>query len=300
MTLFTETKVKEKNLTLVQNITWIGLAANLILAAFKFIVGFIGQSQTVIADSVHSLSDTITDVILLFSVRYWTAPPDGNHPYGHQKIETITTLTLGTILAAVAISIGYDAISNIQKTPKINPGTIAILGPAVSLVIKEILFQWNIKIGKKADSSAVIANAWHHRSDTLSSLVALISITIASLFPKLSFVDSIGALIVAAFILKIAFDIISNTIQELTDASTSEYIYKAIEELTLNIEGVKDVHAIRTRKTGGNSTLTDLHVLVDGEMTVKKAHRISEKVEKEIREQINEIVDVVVHIEPYD
>lgn len=154
----------------IKRITWIGLIINLLLAALKFVVGLSGRSQAVIADAFHSLSDISTDLAVLFGVNYWSAPPDENHPYGHRKIEALITLTIGVVLVVVAVGIGCRALTTIYEGHLRQPGWIAITGPLVSIVLKEILYHLTVKAGGRVKSSALIANAWHHRSDALLSL----------------------------------------------------------------------------------------------------------------------------------
>lgn len=178
------------------------------------------------------------------------------------------------------------------------PGKIALVGVVVSIVFKEILYHWTKAIGIRSKSSALIANAWHHRSDAISSIPALIAVAVASINPNLAFIDNIGALVVSIFILKVSWDIINPAISELADRSASKKDLEKISSIASGINGVKSVHAIRTRKLG-YCLHVDLHVLVDGDMTVKMGHDISEVVKHELLEKGPEVLDVVVHLEPY-
>ncbi|MGA1824819.1 MAG: cation diffusion facilitator family transporter [bacterium] len=286
-----------KNRRDVQRITWIGLAVNVVLSVLKFIVGILGASQAVIADAVHSLSDMATDIAVLFGVIYWSAPADEEHPFGHSRIEAIITAIIGFVLLFMAFGIGYRALCSIRGAYLKQPTWIAIVGPFISIICKEILYHWTVSIGKRVKSSAVIANAWHHRSDAFSSIPALIAVGAAAINPKWAFVDHVGAFIVSLFIIKIAYDIITPAFSELSDAGASKIERAKIESLVLNIHGVHAVHAIRTRKFG-SGFLVDLHILVDGEISVRKGHTISEDVKKELIKNGPEILDVVVHIEP--
>ena len=289
----------KKNSSEIIKITWIGLSANIFLAILKFTVGFLGYSHAVIADAFHSLSDMGTDFAVLFGVKLWSAPADYNHPYGHGRIEAIFTSIIGIILAVFAAGIGYNALVNIPAIHLKQPKWIAITGSLISIILKEILFQFTVSVGKRTRSSAVVANAWHHRSDALSSVPALIAVSLAVINPKLAFIDKVGALIVSIFILKIAWDITLPSISELSDSSAPQRYYEKIGSITMNINGVMAVHAIRTRKFGSGLHV-DLHVLVDPEMSVKKGHEISEDVKHTLLEKIPEILDVVVHLEPYE
>jgi cation diffusion facilitator family transporter len=283
----------------IKRITWIGLGINLILAALKFLVGALGKSQAVIADAVHSLSDMVTDFAVLFGVKFWTAPPDEDHPYGHRRIESIITTAIGIGLVVVAVGISYNALISIRKTHLGQAGWVALTGPALSVVLKEMLFRWTVTIGNRSKSSAVIANAWHHRSDALSSLPAFIAVAASALKPAWAFIDHIGALIVSLFILKVSWDIIRPALSELADSGASELERESIKEIAFKVNGVKEVHAIRTRKLGPN-LYVDLHILVDPEMSVRLGHDISEEVKKDIIANGPGVIDVVVHLEPFE
>jgi len=298
MSRLTNPQLKQENIKKIKTITCTGLFINLFLSAFKLLVGFYGNSQAVIADGVHSLSDTATDIAILLGVKYWSAPPDQKHPYGHLRIETMITAMISLFLIAIAIGIGYDAIVTMHNLDEVPPLGIALTAPFISIIAKEILYRWNIGVGKKIKSSALIANAWHHRSDVFSSIVAFLAVLAGLINPSLSFVDNIGALVVALFILKVAWDIIVPAVSEFIDSGSSEKIQKLIMITVIGVKGVKATHAIRTRKTG-SCLLVDLHVLVDQNMSVKDSHIITEKIQNKLTEKIPEIIDVTVHIEPY-
>ncbi|MBN2007903.1 cation transporter [candidate division KSB1 bacterium] len=283
----------------IKKITWIGVYVNLALTAIKFWVGILGRSQAVVADAVHSLSDLTTDFAVIFGVKFWSAPPDQNHPYGHRRIEALITTTIGLLLASVAVGLGYNSLTTIREVHYQQTTWIAITGPVLSIIFKELLFRWTVIVGKRVQSSAVVANAWHHRSDALSSLPALVAVAVASINPDWAFVDHIGALIISVFILKVSWDIIRPSLAELTDQGASEKDQQLIMELVFRIEGVKDAHAIRTRKFG-SSIAIDLHVLVDPNMSVRDGHTISEQVKDELMAHGPDVLDVVVHIEPFE
>jgi len=275
------------------------MGINFLLAGLKFIVGIIGSSQAIIADAVHSLSDMSTDLAILFGAKYWSAPADENHPFGHLRIETLITAFIGILLIASGLGIGYHAIANLQKNSLNQPGWIALSGAVVSIIVKELLYRWTILVGKRVKSSAVVANAWHHRTDAFSSLPAAIAVTLAALRPELAFVDAVGALIVMVFILKVGWDITSTALVSLTDVSASKKDRAQIYALAMAVEGVEQVHAIRTRHLGSRLHV-DLHIEVDGELTVREGHDISELVKQALLEKGPEVVDVVVHLEPVD
>ena len=280
-------------------ITRIGLAVNLFLAFFKFIIGVLGFSQAVIADAFHSLSDMSTDFAVLFGVKIWSAPADDNHPYGHRRIEAIITVIIGMVLTIIALAIGYNALVNIGKMNLRQPKWIAIIGSLLSIIMKEALYRFTVAVGKETQSSAVIANAWHHRSDALSSVPVFIAVSVAAVNPKLAFIDNIGALIVSIIILKISWDIVAPCLAELSDSGAPQTYYEKIQSIAIDITGVKAVHAIRTRKLGSGITV-DLHIMVDGGMSVRQGHEISAAVKYALMDKLPEILDVVIHLEPYE
>ncbi|MGD9873690.1 MAG: cation diffusion facilitator family transporter [Kiritimatiellia bacterium] len=280
-----------------RRVTWIGLIINIGLSALKFVVGFIGHSQAMVADAAHSFSDLVTDFAVLLGLRFWSAPADDSHPYGHQRIETIVTTLIGAALFAVGAGIGYHALATVRDPHIESPGKIALLGALFSIILKEWLYRWTVAVGQRIKSSAVIANAWHHRSDALSSIPALIAIGLAVLHPKLAFVDHIGALIVSLFIIKVSWNIVSPALNDLTDRAASNRECEEIRTVATGIPGVISVHALRTRRAG-SSLHVDLHVLVDGGMTVKAGHDISETVKQAILDKGPHVTDVVVHLEP--
>lgn len=282
----------------VQRITWIGLVINLFLAALKFTVGFLGFSQAVIADAVHSLSDMATDLAVILGVKFWSAPADEDHPYGHGRIETIVTTVIGLSLVMVAFGIGYNALTTIRDADLRQPGWIALVGVVLSIVLKEGLYHWTIAVGRQTKSSALIANAWHHRSDALSSIPALIAVTAAALHPDLAFIDHVGALVVALVILNVSWGILRPAIAELADRGASQKDREKIEAIVAEIDGVRHVHAIRTRKMGAG-LFVDAHVAIDGKMTIWQGHQISEAIKHELIANGPEILDVLVHLEPF-
>ena len=294
-----EPEINPLHVGMIQKVTWGGMIVNTLLAGVKFLVGFMGSSQAVVADAVHSLSDMTTDIAILFGVKFWSAPPDSSHPYGHQRIEEVVTISIGLALAAVATGLVYNSLTTIREEHIQSIGWIALSGPVVSIIGKEGLYRWTVHVGEKVKSSAVIANAWHHRSDALSSIPALVAVVIAAIYPDWGFVDHIGAVLIACFILKVSWDIIIPALQCLIDTGASAKTQEHIKRIAMGVEGVKSTHAIRTRKVGSR-LLVDLHILVAPELTVRAGHKISEDVKEQLLNNGPEILDVVVHLEPFD
>ena len=282
---------------LIEKITIWSVAANCLLALIKFLIGFWGKSQAVVADGVHSLSAISSDIAILFGVKYWLKPPDHKHPYGHKKIESLVTVIIGLLLLIASISIAYNSIITFYERPIQKLSWFVIAAPLFSIVTKEILYRRTYKIGEKTSSSSVKANAWHHRSDAFSSLTVLAAVFVSALSNKLYFLDNIGAIIVSLFILKIAIQFIINSLSELTDTGVSQNEINKMKDIIKKIEGTSNAHDIRTRKIG-ESVFVDLHLTVDGNFSVYKGHEISEEVRNALIKKIQSVIDVVVHIEP--
>jgi cation diffusion facilitator family transporter len=281
-----------------RRITVAGMGVNLLLSGAKFALGILGHSQAVVADAVHSLSDMLTDVLVLFGIKIWSAPADEQHPYGHQRIETIVTLLISFLLALVAFEIGWGAIQRLGSGPSSQPPLLfAVVGPLVSIIAKELLFRKTRAVGKRIHSSALIANAWHHRSDALSSIPALIAVAMAALFPAWAFLDAVGAVIVALLILKVVWEIASPALSELSERGAADEDVRVITELAESVEGVCSIHRLRTRRLGAG-WFVDLHALVDGTLLVREGHDIATQIQHLLLEKGPAVVDVTVHIEP--
>ncbi|MGF1684450.1 cation diffusion facilitator family transporter [Photobacterium minamisatsumaniensis] len=289
----TETPVK-----VIQKATWVGSIANVALAIVKITVGKFTGSQALVADGVHSFSDLVTDTAILIGSRYWTAPADKGHPYGHGRFETLTNIFIGVVLALVGIGIGWDSISQIGHETTAQPGMLAFWAAIASIVVKEVLYRWTVIQAKKINSRSLHANAWHHRSDALSSLPVAIAVIANYFVPDLHYLDQIAALLVTAMILKAAFEILWPAILELTEAEADTDVETQILQYANDMPLIREVHAIRSRRTG-STVLLDFHLLVDPEMSVDEAHTISENFKAHILAQIDEVVDVIIHIEPY-
>ncbi len=288
----------QSHATVVRRVTGVGLVANLVLSAIKMAGGIWGSSQAVVADAVHSLSDCATDLVILFGVRYWSKPPDDDHPYGHQRIETLITISIGFFLAAVGFGLIYDAITSFTEPRQGTPGSIALVAAVISIAVKETLYRWTRAAGDRIRSSALVANAWHQRTDALSSIPAALAVCASFYDPHLAFLDSIGALLVSLFILHAAWRIVTPGVSQLTDKGADKKDIDSIERTSMEIEGVREVHKIRTRFSGLGLQV-DLHVLVDGTLSVSQGHEISERVQTHLIEKHPHVVDVVVHIEPH-
>ena len=285
----------------IQRVTLWGLLVNIGLCVVKAICGWIGSSQSLIADAVHSLSDTSTDIALLVGVRYWSAPPDDAHPHGHARIENLVSLFIGVVLASVGLGLTWHALSTLhqyRQGPVAIPGWAAFVAACLSVVIKEGLYRWTARVGRRVHSSALVANAWHHRSDALSSIPVAVAVLGSRLQPTWSFLDHVATVLVSMMILNAAWSIAQPAFSVLIDAGACKKDRETLLAMALEIKGVREVHKLRTRIIGRGLQL-DLHVLVDANLPVYKAHDIATQVERHLVSNGPDVLDAVVHIEPY-
>lgn len=276
---------------------WVGLVCNLGLAGAKAAAGVLGHSHAVLADAVHSLSDLATDFAIIFGVRFWSAPADENHPHGHGRIETLITVAIGLALAAVAVGMGVRAIRGLQQGVETPPTGIALAAAVLSIAVKEVLYRWTAAVGRRVRSSATVANAWHHRSDALSSVPAAAAVAVAMVDPEWAVVDRVGAVVVCLLILQASWRILKPAVEQLIDRGAPAADRRRIEKLALEVDGVESAHAVRTRYVGAELSV-DLHVEVDGALSVAEGHAIATAVRRRLVEEGPDVADAVVQIEP--
>jgi len=281
----------------VRRVTWVGLLANLALFGAKLAAGLLARSQAVVADAVHSLSDSVTDIAILVGSHFWSRPPDTSHPYGHRRIETLVSIFIGAVLCAAGVGIGWRAVATLHRGPGYPPGGAAFWVLVLAVVIKEALYRWTCAMGRRLQSISLQANAWHHRSDALSSIPAALAVAGAVLFPGWGILDHVGAVIVAVIILHAAYRIIWPRVAEIVERGAPRDVQKRIISVARGVEGVADVHALRSRYVGPHLHV-DLHVLVNGKMSVEAAHDIATHVSGRVVEDAPGVLDVVVHVEP--
>lgn len=281
----------------IRKVTWIGLCLNVALSALKISAGVFGHSQAVLADGIHSISDTVTDFAVIIGSYYWSRPPDSCHPYGHRRLETLITMFIGVILIGAGAAIGWEAIITIKEEHAQPPSMIALSAAVISIIVKELLYQWTARVGKKIKSMSLVANAWHHRLDSFSSIPVFIAVGVSMIFPEWTFLDHVGAVFVTALIFHAAIKIICGGIKEFVDIGASEEVLKQIKSLSESHPSVLQAHGIRTRYMGSNLQVS-LHVVVDSHMTVFDGHEVAEAVKKQILENGPEVIDVEIHIEP--
>ena len=286
-----------QSISTVRRATVVGLIANIVLAVGKVGAGVVGSSAAVVADGLHSFTDLITDLVLLVGTRFWGRPPDEDHPHGHRRIETLITAGIGLLLAAAGIGLGWRALGHLREPPAVRPGDIALGAAFISIVSKEWLFRWTKVQASVADSPALMANAWHHRSDAFSSIPVVLAVGTAMVFPGFAWVDRLGALIVCVFILWASWGIFHPALQQLVDAGAPADVCERIGIMAVEVDGVVAAHALRTRYVGPKLAV-DLHVEVDGDLTVTQGFAIARSVKEHLLANGPSVGDVVVQVEP--
>lgn len=286
----------------IAHVTLAGSVVNLLLVGLKAVAGVAGHSAAMISDAVHSLSDFVTDIVVLVFVRVSARPQDEDHDYGHGKYETLATLFIGLALAAAAVGIVVSGAKKLalwlQGEDLPAPGTLALWAALVSIVAKEILFQYTRFKGKKLDSPALTANAWHHRSDALSSIGAAIGIGGAILLGnRWTVLDPLASIVVGAMLVKVAWDLLGPSFGELTDSSLPADTEAQMLEIIKEVPGVEDPHNLRTRRIG-NRIAAEVHIRLDGSQSLEEAHEKATEVERRFRERFGPQSHIIVHMEP--
>lgn len=279
-----------------------GGAVNVVLLLFKFVAGIVGHSAAMIADAVHSLSDFVTDIIVLVFVRISGKPTDKSHEYGHGKYETLATTLIGLALLIVAVGIVYSALTKIiawaQGGTLEAPGMLALWAALLSIILKEAVFHYSMVQARKLNSQAVEANAWHHRSDAMSSIGTAIGIGGAIfLGERWTVLDPMAGIIVGLFIIKVAIDLLRNGIGDLMEHSLPDEVESEILQLAGSIPGVTEPHDLHTRRIGNHYAI-ELHILMDDDISLREAHNKSEEVENILREHYGKETHISVHVEP--
>ncbi|NCC25302.1 MAG: cation transporter [Deltaproteobacteria bacterium] len=284
---------------IVRRVTWWGLFWNLALASLKLGAGYWGGSRAVLADGMHSLSDLVTDAAVIGGSFLWSRPADEDHPYGHRRMETFVTVFIALMLAVAGIGIAWEALGGLGASEKSGPGPVALAAAVASILVKEILFRWTMIRGRQIQSRALKANAWHHRSDALSSIPVVVAVLGAMLVPSWTFLDPLGAFVVAVFILKSAWDILAPALRELSEAGAPSKVSERIRSIALAHPEVHDIHKLRTRYQGG-AMFVDYHLVVDRGLILSRAHDIGEEISAAVGEAFPEVVDVTYHLDPDD
>lgn len=279
-------------------VTLVGSALDLTLGVLKIAIGFIANSQALIADGVHSLSDLATDFMVLFAAKHGSKDADETHPYGHGRFETLATVALGIALILVAVGIAWDAVERLFNPAELlQPGFWALLIAGASVLSKEWIFHYTMHVAKKLKSNMLKANAWHSRSDAISSVVVVIGV--AGTMAGLEYLDAVAAVIVGVMVGKIGWDLAWQSVHELVDTALDPERVAVIRQEVLSVGGVRELHMLRTRQMGGEA-LVDVHVLVDPKLSVSEGHYIGERVRRRLIHEVEEVADVMVHVDPED
>ena len=286
----------------IYKVTLWGSFVNFVLLIIKFIAGIVGHSSAMIADAAHSLSDFVTDIIVIIFVRISGKPQDEGHDYGHGKYETLATAIIGIILLLVGIGIAVNSTNSIidfyQGKELEAPSILTLIAAIVSILSKEVLYQYTAFKGKKLNSKAVIANAWHHRSDAFSSIGTLIGIGGAIyLGANWRVLDPIAAFIVSLFIVKVSIELIKPCIDELLEKSLPKEMEDKILNIILSYSEVSSPHHLRTRYIGNNIAI-EVHIRMDGSMTLKDAHEITKRMETSLKDEFGPYTHIGIHMEP--
>lgn len=286
----------------IYKVTFVGGVVNVVLLLFKFLAGILGHSAAMVADAVHSLSDFVTDIVVLVFVRISGKPKDKSHDYGHGKYETLAMTLIGMALLAVSIGILYSGATKIISWAHGEeleaPGLLALWAALLSIVLKEGVYRYSMVKARELNSQAVEANAWHHRSDALSSIGTAIGIGGAIfLGQRWTVLDPIASVIVGLFIVKVSFDLLRNGIGDLMEQSLPDVVEEEILHLVASLPGDIKPHDLRTRRLGNHYAI-ELHILMDGDISLREAHDKASEVENLLRDHYGEETHVAVHVEP--
>lgn len=294
-----QTAPREKE---IYKVTIVGSSVNFVLSGFKLAAGIFGRSGAMIADAVHSISDFATDIVVLVFVKISSKPKDSTHEFGHGKYETLATVIIGLALFAVAVGIFIDSLERIKTVIGggiiEKPRLIALLAAFISIVSKEWLYRYTIKSGRKLDSPALVANAWHHRSDAFSSIATLVGIAGATFIGGAwRILDPLAAIVVSLLICRVSYSLSSKSIDELLERSLPEETEAEILKIVSSIEDVRNPHNLRTRHIG-TAIAIEIHIRLNAQMTVLRSHEITKELERLLKEHFGQSTHVIIHVEP--
>lgn len=280
-----------------RKVTWVGVLVNAFLFVFKLAAGIFGSSQALVADAVHSISDLFTDTVVLIGIKISQKPPDKTHHFGHARIETLSSLIVGMALIATALYLGIEASLTIYRHTEYHPTGLALFGAGVSIVLKEVLYHYTLRTGRRIRSPLIIANAWHHRSDALSSVAVLIGVAGTQINPSWHILDAFAALLVTFFIVKVGLEILRDALREFTDTAPKAEVIRKIKQCALSVNGVVDAHDLKVRTSAGLYQM-EIHVVVDGQLTVLEGHKIAKDVEACLVEDVGNFGSITIHVDP--
>lgn len=280
-----------------RRVTLWGAAVNLCLIAIKGVAGVLGASQALIADAVHSVSDLATDVVVLVGIKLGRAPADDSHPFGHGRIETLASVLVGVGLVAAAIYLAWDAARALVADEPHHPTWLALAAALVSIIAKEGMYRWTMAVGRAIGSNALKANAWHHRSDALSSVAVLLGAGGAALHPAWHNLDPAAALVVSVLVAWAGWRVIWAAVQELIESAPEPATQEKMVSCAAEVAGVEAVHGLRVHSLGGRYHL-ELHVVVDRNLTVARGHDIAKEVERCLLDAVDRVDEVIIHVDP--
>jgi cation diffusion facilitator family transporter len=281
-----------------RKVTLIGSAIDLALGVLKLIFGYLAHSSALVADGVHSLSDLATDIMVLVAAKHGSRDADETHPYGHGRFETVATVALGIALIAVAFGLAWDAVDRLFHPDELlQPGVWALIIAGLSVFLKEWTYHYTMRLARKLRSDMLKANAWHSRSDAISSIIVVVGVL--GTMAGLNYLDAIAAVGVSLMVSKIGWDLAWQSLHELVDTALDPERVEAINKAIMEVDGVRELHMLRTRRMGGEA-LVDVHILVEPKLSVSEGHYISESVRQHLIREIDEVQDVLVHIDPED
>ena len=286
----------------IYRVTIVGSVVNMLLLIFKFVAGIVGHSAAMVADAVHSLSDFVTDIVVILFVRLSGRPADEDHGYGHGKFETLATLFVSLVLFGVAVMLFVGGVKDIVAVARgrqlAEPTMVALIAAVISIIAKELLYHYTVKCGEKLNSQVVVANAWHHRSDAFSSIGVLAGVGGAMfLGGSWAVLDPIAATIVSLFIVKVAYSLLMPSLEELLERSLPKDVEQRIEQIILSVDGVSSPHHLRTRRIGSAYAI-EVHIRMDGNLTLTQAHAVTTAVERLLKQEFGDSTHVGIHTEP--
>lgn len=290
---------KSNNLAQGLIVTIVGIGANIFLVGIKIYAGVLGKSQALIADGIHSLSDLFSDFIVLFGLKWGSKDADENHPFGHGRIETISSMIIGILLIGAGVGIVYNSVTVLYEHQKAEPTLFTIMAAAVSIAVKEAMYWYTVIIGKKLKSMLLIANAWHHRTDALSSVAVLIGVGGVYINHNWYLADSLASLFVSYFIFRAGGQMVWQALKEVVDTAPDKDILDKIKHTAQSVDGVINAHDIHARFSGGQ-IFSEIHIVVNPEITVWEGHVIADNVEEAVIKEVEDLVRVIVHVDPVE
>ncbi len=277
--------------------TWVGLILNIALVIVKVWAGIVGRSQALLADGIHSLSDLFSDFVVMLGLKWGRRGEDEDHHFGHARIETLSSMIVGILLLVTALGLAYNAIQGIYRHDQVTPGRITIYVAIASIVLKEGLYWYTRRVAERIRSLALIANAWHHRTDALSSVAVLIGVTAAHFNPAWAVADSIAALAVTWFIARVGLDLIWRAFKEVADTAPDKKVLDQLSVQAAEVDGVRQVHDVRARHSG-TQIFVEMHIVVDPSLTVYNGHKIAATVKYRLLNEIPDVTRVIIHVDP--